>query len=148
MPTDPDKARDKGGPPDPLLTVTELADTLGVTPRAIRFYETKGLICPARAGANRVYGRRDQVRMKLILRGKRLGFSLRDIKTFLDLYDADPTGRIQMQQLLTSIRQRRAELEEQRSALKETLKELKVLEEQALEALANAQETLPRKAAH
>lgn len=120
---------------DSLLTVTELAKALHVTPRAIRFYETKGLIAPARAGANRVYAHRDYVRMKLILRGKRLGFTLRDIKTFLDLYDADPTQRVQMQALLETIRRRRQALEDQRQALAETMAELDVLEQQALDRI-------------
>lgn len=120
---------------DGLMTVTELATALGVTPRAVRFYETKGLITPARAGANRVYAHRDHVRMKLILRGKRLGFTLRDIKAFLDLYDADPTHRAQMHALLDTLRRRRAALQEQQAALAETLAELDVLEQQAKDRL-------------
>lgn len=123
------------GDADGLLTVSELAERLGVTPRAIRFYETKGLIAPARAGTNRVYGRRDQARMALILRGKRLGFTLRDIKVFLDLYDADPSQRAQMRSLLQAIQRRRADLEEQRRALTLTLNELNELEQQALDRL-------------
>jgi DNA-binding transcriptional MerR regulator len=141
-----DRERAEPGPGD-LLTVTELARDLDVTARAIRFYETKGLLSPSRVGTTRVYGKRDYVRMKLILRGKRLGFSLRDIKNFLDLYDADPTQRVQMQSLLDSIRRRRDELEEQRAALSETLVELEVLERQAKEALDNATRRAPTKKA-
>ena len=75
---------------EPLFTVGELAAELEVTPRALRFYEDRGLIQPRRAGQNRIYTRRDRARLILILRGKRLGFSLAEIKEWLDLYDADP----------------------------------------------------------
>ena len=74
-----------------LYSVTELAKELGVTPRAIRFYEAKGLITPQRAGGTRVYTHRDRGRLILILRGKKLGFSLREIKDYLDLYVVDTT---------------------------------------------------------
>ena len=120
-----------------LLTITELAGQLGVTARAIRFYEDKGLISPSRAGATRVYTRRELARMQLILRGKRLGFSLRDIKQFLDLYDLDPTHGEQMRQLLTRVRHRIEELEKTRAAVTETLAELGEIEQQTLGALAD-----------
>ena len=121
--------------PSRRLTVTELADQLGVTARAIRFYEDKGLISPARAGATRVYTKRETARMQLILRGKRLGFSLRDIKQFLDLYDHDPTHVEQRRTLLERVRHRIGELEKTRAAVTETLAELAELEQQTLEAL-------------
>lgn len=114
-----------------LYTVTRLADDLGVTPRTIRFYEDKGLIAPRRAGVTRIYTHRDRARMMLILRGKRLGFSLRDIREFLDLYDADPTQAAQMRRLLRAVRDRLEELEEQRVALEQTLDELRDIEGQA-----------------
>ena len=120
-----------------LLTVTELAGRLGVTARAIRFYEDKGLIIPARVGATRVYSKRETARMQLILRGKRLGFSLREIKQFLDLYDIDPTHAEQHRQLLARVRDRMAELEKTRAAVTETLKELADIESQTLSALDN-----------
>lgn len=118
-----------------LLTVTQLAAALEVTPRAIRFYEAKGLISPSRVGSMRVYTRRAQGRMKLILRGKRLGFSLREIAEFLDLYDADPTHRAQMIRLLEGVKARRAALEDQRAAITQTLADLDELERQAQAAL-------------
>jgi DNA-binding transcriptional MerR regulator len=118
-----------------LLTVTELADQLGVTARAIRFYEDKGLITPERVGATRVYSKRETARMQLILRGKRLGFSLRDIKQFLDLYDVDPTHSEQLRALLQRVRDRIGELEKTRAAVTETLAELHEIEHQALNAL-------------
>ncbi len=74
-----------------LYSVSELGQDLGVSARTIRFYEDKGLIAPRRVGNNRVYTLRGPARMILILRGKRLGFTLREIKEYLDLYDADPT---------------------------------------------------------
>ena len=119
-----------------LYTVTELAEELGVTPRALRFYEDKGLIAPSRAGTTRVYTKREHARMQLILRGKRLGFSLREIKQFLDLYDIDPTHLEQLRQLLDAVRHRVEELEKTREALTETLTELRDIEDQALKALA------------
>ena len=118
-----------------LLTVTELGAVLGVTARAIRFYEDKGLISPARAGATRVYTKRELGRMQLILRGKRLGFSLREIKRFLDLYDVDPTHAEQKRQLLERVRARIAELEMTRAAVAETLAELREIEQQTLSTL-------------
>ena len=127
--------------PARLLTVTELADQLGVTARAIRFYEDKGLISPQRAGATRVYSRRETARMQLILRGKRLGFSLREIKQFLDLYDVDPTHSEQLRQLLGHVRHRIGELEKTRAAVTETLAELQEIEHQTLQALG---ETAPQ----
>ena len=107
-----------------LYTVTELAKQLGMTPRAIRFYEDKGLIAPQRAGTTRVFSGRDRARMILILRGKRLGFSLSTIKDYLDLYDTDITQRSQLKLLLTAVGKRRAQLLSQRQAIDEALAEL------------------------
>jgi DNA-binding transcriptional MerR regulator len=122
--------------PARLYTVTELAEELGVTPRALRFYEDKDLITPSRAGTTRVYTKREHARMQLILRGKRLGFSLREIKQFLDLYDLDPTHKEQLRTLLDAARHRIAELEKTREALTKTLEELRDIEDQCLKALA------------
>ena len=107
-----------------LYTVTELAKQLGMTPRAVRFYEDKGLISPQRVGTTRVFSARDRARMILILRGKRLGFSLSTIKDYLDLYDTDMTQRSQMKLLLTAVGTRRAQLVSQRQAIDEALAEL------------------------
>ncbi len=130
-------ARAQAAEPAPtrLLAITELAQQLGVTARAIRFYEDKGLISPARAGSSRVYSKRELARMQLILRGKRLGFSLRDIKQFLDLYDIDPTHLEQHRQLLARVRHRIDELEKTRTAVTDTLAELEEIEQQTLIAL-------------
>jgi DNA-binding transcriptional MerR regulator len=118
-----------------FLTVTQLAEVLGVTARTIRFYEDKGLISPRRAGNTRIYAPRDRARMVLILRGKRLGFSLRDIKLYLDLYDMDPLHELQNKVLLKGVRERIARLKDQREALEETLEGLYEMEKLALEAL-------------
>lgn len=118
-----------------LYSVTELGQELGVSARTIRFYEDKGLISPQRAGGARVYAPRDRARMILILRGKRLGISLREINEYLDLYDADPSRRGQTEALLRSVRKRIGSLEQQRIAVEETLAELRDIERQATEAL-------------
>jgi DNA-binding transcriptional MerR regulator len=118
-----------------LYTITELAAELEITARTIRFYETKGLITPRRAGTTRVYSRRDRARMILILRGKRLGFSLREIKEYLDLYSVDTTRVEQLRVLLKGVRKRLGELEEQRTALEITLGELKDIERLAVSEL-------------
>ena len=119
-----------------LLTVNEIAEELGLTPRALRFYESKGLIVPQRAGTTRVYTRRDRGRLMLILRGKRLGFSLAEIKEYLDLYNVDRGHVRQLRLLLTKVRERRASLEEQRKALDMATSELEDIERQVLKALA------------
>ena len=123
-----------------LLTVTELAAELGVTPRAIRFYEDKGLIDPPRAGTVRVYRPRERARMLLILRGKRLGFSLAEIGRFLDLYDVDPRHIEQKRALLARVCERIAELEDMRVSLDDTLLELRAIAAQVEEDLEAAGE--------
>ena len=108
-----------------LYSVTELAQELDVTPRALRFYEDKGLIAPQRAGKTRVYTHRDRGRMILILRGKRLGFSLKEIAEWLDLYDSDPGQVEQMRLTLNKARDRIETLEAQHRDLQQTLDELR-----------------------
>ena len=115
-----------------MLTITELARETGVTARAIRFYESKGLLTPRRAGTTRIYTHREHGRLQLILRGKRLGFSLTDIGEYLDLYDADPTQHDQILLLLDKVNTRIGELESQKADLDDTLKELVSVREQAL----------------
>ncbi|WP_033070406.1 MerR family transcriptional regulator [Thalassospira australica] len=118
-----------------FYTVPELADDLGITPRTIRFYEQKGLLNPQRAGTTRVYTRQDRAKLLLILRGKRLGFSLKEIADYLDLYGADPTQTEQIKMLLDRVRERISDLEEQRQALDVTLDELRDIEQQSVDAL-------------
>jgi len=121
--------------PQHLVSITELAHELGVTPRAVRFYESKGLLTPRRAGGSRIYSHRDRARMLIILRGKRLGFSLAGIKEYLDLYDADPAHHRQLQLLLRGVRDRIDQLEGQRNDLELTLEELREIEQQTLDAM-------------
>lgn len=118
-----------------MLTVTELARELGITPRAMRFYETKGLVNPRRAGTTRIYTHRERGRLQLILRGKRLGFSLTDIGEYLDLYDADPAQHDQILMLLEKVNTRITALEVQKTDLDATLEELASVRKQALIAL-------------
>jgi DNA-binding transcriptional MerR regulator len=109
----------------PLYSIGDLSAELALSPRAIRFYEDQGLLAPQRIGGNRVYGARDRARLQLILRGKRLGFALADIKELLDLYDADPDHLEQLRATLAKGRARIAELERQQQEIALTLKELR-----------------------
>lgn len=136
-----DAARDRT-----FVMVTDLARELGITARALRFYEDKGLITPHRVGATRIYTARERARMILVLRGKRLGFSLREIKDYLDLYDADPRQVTQTRALLERIAERRAELVDKQTAIAEALAGLDDLERDASAILAKAQ-AVARKAA-
>lgn len=114
-----------------MLGIQEAARQLGVTMRTLRFYEDKGLIAPLRVGTMRCYSRREIGRMQLILRGKRLGFSIREIKEFLDLYDVDPEHTEQVRKLVAKVGERVAELRKQKHAIEQTLGELLLIERQA-----------------
>jgi DNA-binding transcriptional MerR regulator len=116
-------------------SVAELAKELGITTRTLRFYEDRDLISPQRAGTTRIYSRRDRARMILILRGKRLGFTLREIKHYLDFYDVDHSHTEQLRVLTAAVDERIARLERQRQALDETMAELMEIREQAQRAL-------------
>lgn len=107
-----------------LYSVTELAEDLGITPRTLRFYEHKKLLNPRRAGNTRVYTHRDRGRMILILRGKRLGFSLSEIREWLDLYESDPGQLEQMRRLVGKAGERLAALRQQREDIDATIREL------------------------
>ncbi len=111
-------------PDQELYGIGELADELGISQRAVRFYETKGLLKPRRVGVNRVYDRRDRARLKLILRGKRLGFSLQEIAEYLDLYDEDPEQILQVRHLLNKVEQAIEDLQRKRDDIDSTLEEL------------------------
>jgi len=117
--------------------IGELAGMFGVTQRTIRFYEDQGLLTPKRIGKTRVFGDRDRVRLDFILRGKRLGFSLAEIREWLDLYDVEDGEHRQYRALLEKSRQRILELERQRDDVNATLDELKTIETLALEKLGD-----------
>jgi DNA-binding transcriptional MerR regulator len=121
-----------------LFAIADLAREFGISTRAIRFYETKGLLTPERVGSTRVFRRRDRARLILILRGKRLGFSLRDISDYLSLYDADRTQRAQVSLLVDMVDQRMHLLEQQLGDLQTTLGELREIKKLATERLAQA----------
>lgn len=133
--------------PQELFTVNQLADALGITPRAIRFYETKGLLAPRRVGTMRVFTRRDRARLQLILRGIRLGFSLAEVAEYLRLYDADPTKTEQMRLLRDKVVERIAALEAQRRDLDQALGELRSIAAQAEAALTETDQTPERRPA-
>ncbi len=117
-----------------LFAIADLAREFGISTRAIRFYEAKGLISPERVGATRIFRRRDRARLILILRGKRLGFSLRDISDYLSLYDADRTQQVHL--LAEMVDQRLASLERQKADLDTTITELREIRKLAGERIA------------
>ncbi len=119
-----------GGDPELRYTIGSLAAELQITTRTIRFYELKGLIQPKRRGVARSYSRRDRARLLLILRGKNLGFSLDDIRQYLELYDADPNQTAQMKLLQAKVDAHIAELQGKRADLDRTLKELREIRSQ------------------
>ncbi|WP_404482895.1 MerR family DNA-binding transcriptional regulator [Novosphingobium sp. BL-52-GroH] len=114
-----------------MLGIQDAATQLGVTMRTLRFYEDKGLIAPQRVGTTRIYSRREIGRMQLILRGKRLGFTIREIAEFLDLYDVDPEHHEQVRILQAKVGSRIADLRKQKRAIEQTLEELLSIERQA-----------------
>lgn len=105
-------------------TIREIADEFGVTHRTVRHYEELGLITPERRGTTRVYHRRDRTRLALILRGKRLGFPLEEIRTIIDLYDRPRGKASQLEYVLGQIDERRTDLEQRRRDLEDALTEL------------------------
>jgi DNA-binding transcriptional MerR regulator len=111
-------------------TITDLAREFGVTTRTIRFYEDHGLLRPGRVGRNRVYDKGDLVRLKLTLRGKRLGLSLTEIRELLEIYDAAHDETAQLSQFLIALRKRREALEQQREDIEATLAEIRAFESQ------------------
>lgn len=118
-----------------LFTITELAAEFDITPRAIRFYEDMGLLEPSRSGRNRVYTHRDRTRLKLTLRGKRLGLTLQEIKQLVDMYDAATGAEPQLKAFLQVLRQHRQALEQQLDDIEITLAEISQHEERCLSLL-------------
>lgn len=117
-------------------TISELAREFDVTPRTIRFYEDQGIVSPAREGRNRIFGPRDRTRLKLALRGKRLGLQLSEILTLIDMYDGPGDTEVQLRQYLAVLAQHRATLEQQRRDIEDTLQEIAVQERQCHDLLA------------
>ena len=123
----------------PTYKITDLAREFGVTTRTIRHYEEQGLVSPAREGMNRVFSARDRVRLKLALRGKRLGFSLQEIKELFDLYDMARDERRQLEAFVDKLERRKALLEQQREDVEIMLTEVEFFSKQCKRLLAQDQ---------
>lgn len=125
-------------------TISKLAEEYQISARSIRFYEDKGLLEPQRVGANRIYSYKDHARLNLILRGKRLGFSLEEIKEFIGLYNTalDPELTEQLQFLLKNVQDKLSVLKQQQLDLAMTLEELEYIESECLKRLVNEAHTV------
>ncbi|MBC7253916.1 MAG: MerR family DNA-binding transcriptional regulator [Actinobacteria bacterium] len=128
------------------MTISELAEEFGITPRAIRYYEELGLLCPHRKSptSQRLYDEKDRVRLKLILRGKRFGFSLAETREILELYEADPTERRQIQRTLEYGLEHLLEIDEKIDELKELRREMLEFARRFLKILESMAEEDPR----
>ena len=111
-------------PTDGPMTIRQMCDAYSVTPRTLRFYESKELLNPTRKGTHRLFGKADRARLKLILRGKRFGFSLEDIRQILDLYDRNGTNQAQALRTYDIARCRLAQMQAQRAELDVAIAEL------------------------
>ncbi len=109
---------------DAVLTIRQMCEAHGVTPRALRFYESRALLAPLRVGQQRLYGRRERVRLELLLRGKRFGFSLDQIRHLLELYDPSTDNRAQITATLATARARLADMRQQAQELAGAIEEL------------------------
>jgi len=121
-------------------SIGDLAREFAVTTRTIRYYEDEALLAPARRGQTRVYGPRERVRLRLILRGKRLGFSIAEIREILDMYETEPGEAGQLRHLVAKIAERRAALQRQRADIDQTLADMAEIEARCEQTLA----ALPR----
>ena len=121
------------------FTIGELAKEFDITTRSIRFYEDQGLLSPLREGQKRIYSPRDKVRLKLILRGKRLGFSLAETGRLFDLYDVDKSSETQLTTILNIISEKKADLKQQLEDINVVLLELENLENNCLTTLNSIQ---------
>jgi DNA-binding transcriptional MerR regulator len=121
-------------------TISELAREFGITTRTIRFYEDQGLLNPKREGTNRIFSNRDRVRLKLALRGKRLGFSLAEIRELFKLYDVSRDERKQLEEFLARLERRRAHLEQQREDIEVMLNEITFFANQCRQLLKSKPE--------
>lgn len=111
-----------------VYTITDLTQEFGVTTRTLRFYEAEGMLSPLRRGRQRLYRASDRTRLKLILRGRRLGLSLAEVRDIIDMYGKAPGEAGQLRRLVARIGERRAELEQKRRDIDETLRELDEVE--------------------
>lgn len=121
--------------PEQTFSISELAKEFDVTTRSIRFYEDQGLLAPTRNGQTRIYSPKDRVRLKLVLRGKRLGFSLAETKNIFDLYDNEDTGEKQLATMLEMISDKKQQLAQQLIDINAVIDELNELEQNCQIAL-------------
>lgn len=128
-------------------TITDLAREFGITTRTIRYYEDQGLLNPGRSGTSRIFSNRDRVRLKLALRGKRLGFSLAEIRELFELYDVSRDERRQLQEFLERLERRRTLLEQQREDIEVMLNEIDFFAQQCRRILKGEVEDGGAKAA-
>jgi DNA-binding transcriptional MerR regulator len=120
---------------NPTYSISDLARELDITTRTIRFYEEQGMLCPERRGLERVYSARDKVTLKLILRGKRIGFSLAECRDLIGLYDPTGDNQKQLTTMLVKIAERRAQLDQQLLDIQQMHLELDTAEERCKAAL-------------
>ncbi|MFT7289429.1 MAG: DNA-binding transcriptional MerR regulator [Halieaceae bacterium] len=120
-------------------SISDLAKEFDVTTRTIRFYEDKGMLSPARRGQTRVYSAGDRTSLKLILRGKRLGFSLEQSQEIINMYDPSGSNTEQLQVLLENVRSKRRQLREQQHDIEIMMLELQESEQRCLDALQTAE---------
>lgn len=133
MPASPSNEKDK----DPgEYSISELAREFDVTPRAIRFYEAEGLLSPAREGQRRIYSLRDRTRLKLTLRGKRLGLSLSEIREIVDMYEPGRDERPQLEKFLAVLEAHKRQLEQQREDIEAQLSEIVLFEKRCRKRLS------------
>lgn len=121
-----------------MYSISDLAREFDVTTRTIRFYEEKGLLEPGREGTRRIYSPADRTKLRLILRGKRLGLSLSESAEIILMYGSPANNRKQLEKLITTFQEKRFELKQQRKDLNAMLKELADAEKRAIEALAHS----------
>lgn len=133
----PARTGTRGRDSSKTFTITELAQEFDVTPRAIRFYEDMGLLEPGREGRKRVYTARDRTRLKLTLRGKRLGFSLQDIRQLVTMYDTEDDTVPQLEAFMAALGAHRQALEQQLEDIRVTLEELQQHEAKCRQLLAD-----------
>lgn len=131
-----ERVRNTGADSAATWSIADLAAEYGVTARTLRFYEDRGLLTPERRGTQRVFHPRDRIRLELVLRGRRLGFSLQEIARIVDMYDAEPGEAGQLRYLLEQIAVRRAELDLRRRDIERTLAELAAVEGRCQDDLA------------
>ena len=125
--------------PGEAFSISDLADAFGITTRAIRFYESRGLLAPERRGTVRIYSKRDRARLALILRGKNLGFTLEDIGNYLSLYEVDPSQTAQTRLLLEKVESHLSHLLTKRADLDRTIADLEDVRGRCLAHLATVE---------